>query len=81
MVFQTPESLAAGLLGGITAPIFNRKRIRAEFNRSVAERAEAFYNYQQTIITGYGEVVNNIQGDLLKIDVLSDNFKFIINSK
>ena len=62
MLFQTPESLAAGFLGGITAPIFNKKRIRADFNRTVAERAAAFYNYQNTIITGYGEVVNNIRG-------------------
>ena len=62
LLFQTPQSLAAGMLGGITAPIFNRKRIRADFNRSVAMRAEAFYRYQQSIITGYGEVVNNIRG-------------------
>lgn len=62
VLFQTPESLAAGFLGGITAPIFNRKKIRSEFDRTVAERAEAFYNYQRTIITGYGEVVNNIRG-------------------
>ena len=62
ILFQTPESLAAGFLGGITAPIFNKKRIRSEFKRSVAERAQAFYNYQKTIITGYGEVVNNIRG-------------------
>jgi multidrug efflux system outer membrane protein len=62
MLFQTPESLAAGFLGGITAPIFKKKRIRSQFNRTVAERAEAFYNYQRTIISGYGEVVNNIRG-------------------
>lgn len=62
LLLQTPESLAAGLLGGITAPIFNKKRIRSAFNRSVAERAAAFYNYQKTIINGYGEVVNNIRG-------------------
>lgn len=61
-LFQTPESLAAGVLGGITAPIFHKKRIRSGFNRSVATRAEAFYNYQKTIITSYGEVVNNIRG-------------------
>lgn len=59
-LFQTPESLAIGALGGITAPIFNRKRIRAEFDRSVAERAEAFYNYQQAIISGFGEVATNL---------------------
>jgi multidrug efflux system outer membrane protein len=62
ILFQTPESLAVGMLGGVTAPIFNKKRIRADFNRSVAERAEAFYAYQRTIITGYGEVVNNMRG-------------------
>ena len=62
LIFQTPESLAAGVLGGITAPIFNKKRIRSEFNRSVAERAEAYYQYQENIIRGYGEVVNNIRG-------------------
>ncbi len=61
-LFQTPESLAAGLLGGITAPIFNQKRIRSQFKRTVAERASAYYAYQKSIITGYGEVVNNIRG-------------------
>lgn len=61
VLFQTPESLATGILAGITAPIFNKKRIRAQFNRAVAERAEAYYHYQKTIIRGYGEVVNNIR--------------------
>lgn len=62
VLFQTPESLAVGFLGGITAPIFNKKRIRSNFNRSVAKRAEAYYAYQKNIIRGYGEVVNNIRG-------------------
>lgn len=62
LLFQTPESLAAGFLGGITAPVFDKKRIRAQFNRSVARRLEAYYRYQKSIITGYGEVVNNIRG-------------------
>ncbi len=69
-LFQTPESLAAGLLGGITAPIFNQKKIRSQFKRSVAERTAAYLDYQQTIITGYGEVVNNIRG----IDNLEDMY-------
>ena len=62
LLFQTPESLAAGLLGGVTAPIFSKNRIRAGFNRSVAQRTEAYYTYQKSIISGYGEVVNNIRG-------------------
>lgn len=60
-LFQTPESLALGVLGGVTAPILNQNRIRANFKRSVAERQAAFYSYQESIIRGYGEVVNNIR--------------------
>jgi multidrug efflux system outer membrane protein len=62
LLLQTPESFAVGVLGGITAPVFNKKRIRSEYNRSIAGRAEAYYAYQKNIITGYGEVVNNIRG-------------------
>ena len=60
LLLQAPESVALGILGGVTAPIFNKKRIRAEFDRSVAERAEAYYMYQQAIISGFGEVVTNL---------------------
>lgn len=62
VLFQTPESLAVGMLGGVTAPVFNQRRIRSQFRSSVAQRAEAYYAYQKSIITGYGEVVNNIRG-------------------
>lgn len=61
-LLQTPQSLAMGVLGGLTAPIFNKKRIKSDFDRSVAKRAEAYYNYQQTIITGFGEVVTSLRG-------------------
>lgn len=60
-LFQSPESLAAGVLGGLTAPVFNRNRIRSDFNYAVAKRYEAFYDYQKNIIRGYGEVVNSIR--------------------
>jgi NodT family efflux transporter outer membrane factor (OMF) lipoprotein len=60
-IFQSPESMAAGLLGSISAPLFNRNRIRSEFNYSIARRSEAFYAYQQTIIRGFGEVSNTIR--------------------
>ncbi len=61
VLFQTPESLAAGLLGGIAMPIFNKKNIKSDFNRAAARRAESYYEYQESIIRAYGEVVNNMQ--------------------
>lgn len=60
-LFQSPESLTAGVLGSITAPLFNKNRIRSEFNYSVAKRSEAYYAYQKSIIRGFGEVVTSIK--------------------
>jgi NodT family efflux transporter outer membrane factor (OMF) lipoprotein len=60
-LFQSPESLTAGLLGSVTAPLFNRNRIRSEFNYSVAKRSDAYYAYQKSIIRGFGEVVTSIK--------------------
>lgn len=73
-LFQSPGSLAAGVLGGVTAPLFNRNRIRSDFNYSVAARYEAFYTYQRRIIRGFGEVVNNIKniGNLQEIYALKE---------
>ncbi|WP_240773441.1 TolC family protein [Pontibacter sp. SGAir0037] len=60
-IFNTPESLVLGFLGGITAPIFMNGQIRADFARSSAINKEAFYNYQKHILTAYQEVASNLQ--------------------
>ncbi|MDX5422067.1 MAG: TolC family protein [Hymenobacteraceae bacterium] len=60
-MFNTPESIVMGFLGGITAPIFQQRVIREDFNRSVAANKEAFYTYQKSILTGYQEVLTNLQ--------------------
>ncbi|GAB3528481.1 TolC family protein [Pontibacter brevis] len=60
-IFNTPESLVMGFLGGLTAPIFQNRVIRSEFNRNVALNKEAFYAYQKSVLTGYQEVVTNLQ--------------------
>ncbi|GAA4417252.1 TolC family protein [Nibrella viscosa] len=57
-----PASLAAGVLGGLAAPVFNRRPLRANYNYSVAQSREALYRYQQRIQTGFSEVVTNLKG-------------------
>lgn len=81
-LLQSPESLAAGILGGVTAPLFNRNRIRSDFDYSVASRYEAFYAYQRSIIRGFGEVVNNIQDiqNLLEIYALKEEEVSVLSS-
>lgn len=61
-VLFNPGSIAAGLLGGLTAPVFNRRFLKANYNQSVAQSQEAFYRYRQTIQTGFSEVVTGLRG-------------------
>jgi NodT family efflux transporter outer membrane factor (OMF) lipoprotein len=60
-LFTTPESLVLGMLGGITAPIFQQNQIQGQYDQSVAENLTAYYNYQQSIQTAFQEVLTNLQ--------------------
>lgn len=60
-------SLAYGLAGGLTAPLFQQRRIQAQFIIANAASKEAVYNYQQKLLNAYSEVVTNINA--------VDNFK------
>lgn len=57
-----PGSVAYGVTGGLTAPIFNRRAIRADYDRSIAEGRQALYTYQKTILTSFREVTNSLKG-------------------
>ena len=57
-----PASIAAGLLGGLSAPVFNRRFVRANYQGSVAQSREALYRYRQTIVTGFSEVTTSMRG-------------------
>jgi multidrug efflux system outer membrane protein len=52
----SPGSLASGVLGGLTAPIFNRGALKNGSRIASAAQLSAFYNYQQRILQGYQEV-------------------------
>ncbi|WP_343691402.1 efflux RND transporter permease subunit [Chitinophaga sp.] len=50
-------SAAYGLLGGVTAPIFNKRQLSAQYKVNSANALSAFYNYRQRVIDGYQEVM------------------------
>ncbi|HVI47083.1 MAG TPA: efflux transporter outer membrane subunit [Chitinophaga sp.] len=56
LLFQSPASIAWGVVGNLTAPIFNKKQLKGQFNISKATAYTAFYDYQQAIVNGYQEV-------------------------
>ena len=54
-------SFAYGILGGLTAPVFNRKMIKADYQRIVAQGQQALYGYQKTVLASYQEVLNSLK--------------------
>ncbi|MOA27170.1 Outer membrane protein OprM precursor [compost metagenome] len=48
--------MAYGLVGGITAPIFNQNRLRAEYQTYAATYGIAFQNYEKIVLKAYNEV-------------------------
>ncbi len=59
-LFFTPESLIYNVAGNLTAPLINRKAIRADFLNANAEQLQSLYEYQRTILNAFTEVVNRV---------------------
>lgn len=53
-------SLAYGVAGGLTAPLFQQRQLKTQFVMANAASKEAAYNYQQKLLNAYSEVVTNI---------------------
>ncbi|WP_395748040.1 efflux transporter outer membrane subunit [Prosthecobacter sp.] len=54
------HSATYSALGGLVAPLINRQAIQAEFDHANASQLEALAAYQQSIVTGYVEVHNQL---------------------
>ena len=59
-LFLSPESMAVSLAGEIVAPLINRSAIIAQYKNANARQIQAAYEYEQTIISAYTEVINKI---------------------
>jgi len=55
-----PASIAWGAIGGLTAPIFQQKKLKANYAQREAAAYQAFYNYQQKLVNGYQEVATTL---------------------
>ncbi len=64
-----PESLIFSLAGDLSAPIFNRNAIKAEYNQANARQVEALLDYRKSVWNGYREVANEMSniGNLEKL--------------
>lgn len=59
-VLKTPESLLYSLAGELTAPLINRKGIKAIYQNANAKQIQAVFNYEQTVLNAYVEVANEL---------------------
>lgn len=60
LLFRMPESIAYGLIGGLTAPLVNKAAIKAQFEQANAYQLEVLYQYQYQVIKAYTEVYNEM---------------------
>lgn len=57
---KSPESLAYNIVGDLTAPLLNRKAIKAEYYNANAKQIQAVFEYEQAILNAYIEVANQM---------------------
>lgn len=68
----TPESMLYQLGGDLAAPLINRNAIKANYRTSGARQLQSVYRYQQTLLTAYTDVLNQ----LMKVDNYNKSYAF-----
>jgi multidrug efflux system outer membrane protein len=55
-----PQSLLCNLAGELVAPLINRNAIKAAYYSANSKQIELVYNYEQTILNAYVDVLNQV---------------------
>jgi NodT family efflux transporter outer membrane factor (OMF) lipoprotein len=58
--FMTPLDALYGVAAGVTMPLLNRRAIKADYFSANNKQVAAVYEYEQTMIKAYAEVVNQL---------------------
>lgn len=59
-LIQTPQSMLYSLAGDLVAPLINRNALKATYYNANAKQIQAVYQYEQTVLKAYIEVVNQL---------------------
>jgi multidrug efflux system outer membrane protein len=60
VLLLNPRSILYNLAGDIVAPVINRKAIKANYNNANTKQLQAIYEYEQTILNAYVDVLNQL---------------------
>lgn len=69
-LLESPASLLYNIAGELSAPLVNRNAIKAHYKNASAKQIQSAYDYEQTLLNAYIEVVNQLS----KIDNLEKNY-------
>jgi len=70
-LFSVPESLTYSALGGLVAPLVNRRALEGRFAAAQASQIEAIYQYQKVVLGAVVEVVGALSNVRATEDVLA----------
>ncbi len=56
LLSEIPNSLAFNFMGGLTAPVLNRRKLPADLLLAKAEQSSSVINYQRVLTQSFGEV-------------------------
>ena len=70
-LLNSPQSLLYSMVGDAILPLINRNAIKASYKTASAKQIQSVYEYEQTVLKAYTEVVNQLS----KIENLENSFQ------
>ncbi|MBL7931010.1 MAG: efflux RND transporter permease subunit [Bacteroidia bacterium] len=83
LLAEMPASMAYNILGGLTAPLMNRRKLKAELMTVKAEQKQAYINYEKKVVGAFMEVynaLNNIKNNKLMLDLKNEEVTILKQS-
>lgn len=74
--FTLPASLFGNAMGNLTQPLFQKRRLRTQYELAVIEREKSVIMFRQQVLTAVGEVSNA----LVRIDKLAQQ-RFVVDQR
>ncbi len=75
--FSVPASLFGTAAGGITQPIFNRRKLRTQYEQALIEREKEVITFRQAVLEGYAQTSDALKNK----EEIEKQFIFALNKE
>jgi NodT family efflux transporter outer membrane factor (OMF) lipoprotein len=83
LLLELPASLAYNALNGLTMPLLNRRKLKADLMQNEAIKKEAYINYEKTVVNGFKETyiaINKIKNTKTMYNLKKDEVELLKKS-